>query len=111
MSLLSDLLALNAKPAAIAEEASPLLDKEELEHMLGLFTEYYNKLRSYRPDLEDASRLLDFRYKVKAFGPAGWLEHLQQALNGMSHMIEMMEDDLDESKQADGSSDRDEAVR
>lgn len=104
MSILADLLALKAQPSIVAEASH--LDADELEHMTGLFNEYYNKLRSYRPDLEDASRLLDFKYKVKAFGPTGWLSHLQQALNGMQQMVEMMEDDLDEAKAHTSSEDR-----
>lgn len=78
MSLLSDLLALNAKPIAVteAEHAS----NDELEHMVELLSEYHEKLVHLMGEVKDIVHMLPRQYSAEA--KAYWLPHILIALGG-----------------------------
>lgn len=78
MSLLSDLLALNAKPVAVteAEHAS----NDELEQMVDLLTEYHEKLTHLMGEVKDIVHQLPHEYRGSA--EAYWVPQVLIALGG-----------------------------
>ena len=103
MSLLSDLLALNAKPVAVteAEHAS----NDELEQMVDLLTEYHEKLTHLMGEVKDIVQHLPHEFRGSA--EAYWLPHILIALGGehdymttrteatMARTIEAMKDEVE----------------
>lgn len=120
MSIIADLLAMNAKSTEVQLAESDDPDAEELENMAALLEEHHEKMVHLMSEVQEIVRMLPRHYRGQA--EAYWIPHILIALGGehgfmtanhestMQKMIEEMNEEAEAYKahDADGGAHPDE---